>query len=1073
MGTPASMSGVSGTTYYGCVQGLDLAGNTSGWIPSVSSITVDMSAPTVTQVSASTADNHYRRDDVISIQVQFSETVYVTNETALALLLETGSTDHAASFSTGSGTNTLTFAYTVQTGDSSSDLEYQSLTALSTGAGTIRDASGNNATLTLPALGSANSLGGQKAIRLDTTAPAAPSGVGFPGPYSNATAFSMSWTAGTDSNFSTHNVKICTSNDCSTGCSGAATSLNSPAAMTGVNGTAYYGCVQSLDLAGNSSAWIASAATLTVDTTPPTVNAGSDLTATSTTGINATTGGATSHAWTKVSGPGTITFSAPSSEDTNVSASADGIYVLRLTATDAAGNSFSDDLNFVWDTTVPTVSVGADLTVNATTGINATTSGASSWAWSQVSGPGTITFSAPSAEDTNASASADGTYVLRLTATDAAGNSFSDDLNFNWDTTAPAATISGAPSGTSSSTALNITIAGTGVSNYRYALYAGSTSCSSATFSISTPVSTQITDDISGFANGTVTLCVIGLDSLGNQQAPSSAASTSWNKQLPLAGQPSNVSAIVQDSSLILNWTGSGSTSGFLILRSTSAVTSTPTNGTVYTAGNTIGSATVAYVGATNQYTNTGLTNNTVYHYKIFAYDATTTYSTGTAVSAKPQVCAGTSSSPTEPSYTQITSGKTRAYVNWGEGGSNTTGYLVLRQASYTVCDLAVNGTSYNIGDFIGTSRVVYNGSLNGFNEASLTNDTTYHYRAFAYTSTSNYSKGNAMSVIPKNWTLLNTLTTLGTNTNGNRGAQYPVVENGILYMSLEENGLGTYTLQTSPTVSLIAGATRSFPSNTYLDFLDKKGAYVYATVLLSGFYILDASSPLTSLPTVGSLPITRAEGVLVDGNYAYVTGRDLLNGAANGGLHVIDVTNKASPVEVGSHGTAGCIGTQVQKFNHYVYVSCRYISPSTWQGILVYDVSDPSTPTMVKSFAKHSAEGLRVVGNYLVASTRPTSTSPSLEIYDLTNPADPALVGSTTWTGGDDAVDVTVLGDYAFVSNFTSRTVTAIDISNPVSPAVSRAYSFATNPIYLNHDGQNIIVSTNSKGFRWEKVFQ
>lgn len=513
--------------------------------------------------------------------------------------------------------------------------------------------------------------------------------------------------------------------------------------------------------------------------------------------------------------------------------------------------------------------------------------------------------------------------------------------------------------------------------------------------------------------------------------------------------------------------------SGYLVLRDTSAVVSTPTNGTGYLAGNAIGSATVAYVGATAGFTNTGLTNDTTYHYKIFAYDATTYYSTGTAVSAKPQVCAGTNSSPTMPTYTQITSGRTKAHMNWGEGGSGTTGYVVLRQASYTVCDLPVDGTTYSAGNSIGTSSVVYTGNLNGFNDSSLTNTTTYYYRVFAYTSANVYSMGQSMNVTPKNWTLAGTSTNLASNTNGNKNGQYPLVENGILYMSLDANGFGTYQLQTTPSVSLIAGATHTFSASTYMDFVDKKGSYAYASVYGDGLHVIDASNPLTSLPSVGNLALSKAEGVVADGNFVYVTGRDVAGSTANGGLHVIDVSNKAAPTELGAHGTNGCVGMQVQKFSHYVYVSCRNIGSATWEGILIYDVSTPATPTLVKSISKYSAEGLRLAGKYLLVSARGTSTTPGLEIYDLSNPADPVLTGSVTWTGTDDAADVTMLGDYAIVTNYALKKITAIDISNPASPSVSTTYAFSVSPVYINHDGQNVIISLYAKGFRWEKIFQ
>lgn len=197
----------------------------------------------------------------------------------------------------------------------------------------------------------------------------------------------------------------------------------------------YAVCVKLTDSAGNVT--YGKSQQVVRDATVPTVNVGSDITTNTTANINATTGGASTYAWTKQSGSGTITFGTPSAEDTTAAASVDDTYVLRLTVTDAAGNSAFDELTLVKDTAPPTVNAGSDLTVKTATLINATTSGGSTYAWTKQSGTGTITFGTPSAEDSTASASAEGTYVLRLTVTDAAGNSAFDEINFTWDVTPP------------------------------------------------------------------------------------------------------------------------------------------------------------------------------------------------------------------------------------------------------------------------------------------------------------------------------------------------------------------------------------------------------------------------------------------------------------------------------------------------------------------------------------------------------------------------------------------------------------------------------------------------------------
>ena len=129
----------------------------------------DLVDPQVTGITSSTANGSRKIGDTVSIQVTFSEAVNVTG--APVLQLETGATDRAATYTSGSGSNTLTFTYTVQAGDLSSDLDVAGANALSLEGGSIRDAAGNDADLTLAAPGATGSLGAAKAIRVDGLAP--------------------------------------------------------------------------------------------------------------------------------------------------------------------------------------------------------------------------------------------------------------------------------------------------------------------------------------------------------------------------------------------------------------------------------------------------------------------------------------------------------------------------------------------------------------------------------------------------------------------------------------------------------------------------------------------------------------------------------------------------------------------------------------------------------------------------------------------------------------------------------------------------------------------------------------
>ncbi|NBY48840.1 MAG: hypothetical protein EBQ56_13925, partial [Proteobacteria bacterium] len=145
----------------------DSAGNTvtSSGDGNTVTVTDDYGAPTVSSVTTSTVAGSYKAAGTVAITVTFSEAVTSTGTSSL--LLETGSTDTAATCAAVTASTTLSCTYTVVAGDTTSHLDYQSTSALT---GTIADVAGNSATLTLPALRSSGLYTGQTII-IDTTAP--------------------------------------------------------------------------------------------------------------------------------------------------------------------------------------------------------------------------------------------------------------------------------------------------------------------------------------------------------------------------------------------------------------------------------------------------------------------------------------------------------------------------------------------------------------------------------------------------------------------------------------------------------------------------------------------------------------------------------------------------------------------------------------------------------------------------------------------------------------------------------------------------------------------------------------
>jgi len=172
-GTNSISFGTLSEASYSCtITVTDSAENASSEL-SVNTFVIDTTAPTVSSISSSTSDGVYKSNDNITVTVSFNENVIVDNSSGNPRIqLETGTNDRYASYISGNSTNILSFLYTVQSGDNSSDLDYKSTDSLSANSGTIRDDATNDTTLTLFSPNQSGSLSANKAIVIDGIAPA-------------------------------------------------------------------------------------------------------------------------------------------------------------------------------------------------------------------------------------------------------------------------------------------------------------------------------------------------------------------------------------------------------------------------------------------------------------------------------------------------------------------------------------------------------------------------------------------------------------------------------------------------------------------------------------------------------------------------------------------------------------------------------------------------------------------------------------------------------------------------------------------------------------------------------------
>ncbi len=258
------------TTYEFNVRETDLAGNTSA-ATSDFTVTVNTTAPTMSSIVISSAtgiqNNLLNAGDNVSVTSTFSENVLVTNTPQLTLVV--GADNRTATYTSGNNSTTLVFQYTIQAGETDSNGISIGANAIALNSGTIRDAAGNNATLTHSAVSD------NASYKVDTTAPTANftkanddegtvTGALTSGNTTDDTALVLSGT-----NESGSSVKVYNGSTELGAATVSGTSWSYSATVA--NGTTYQFNVRETDLAGNTSAATSNLA-VTGDTAAPTAN---------------------------------------------------------------------------------------------------------------------------------------------------------------------------------------------------------------------------------------------------------------------------------------------------------------------------------------------------------------------------------------------------------------------------------------------------------------------------------------------------------------------------------------------------------------------------------------------------------------------------------------------------------------------------------------------------------------------------------------------------------------------------------------------------------------------------------
>jgi hypothetical protein len=218
------------------------------------------------------------------------------------------------------------------------------------------------------------------------------------------------------------------------------------------------------------------------------------------------------------------------------------------------------------------------------------------------------------------------------------------------------------------------------------------------------------------------------------------------------------------------------------------------------------------------------------------------------------------------------------------------------------------------------------------------------------------------------------------------------------------------------------------------------------ALAFLSGdtFQIVDISAPCS--PTLVYSGDFHPWKVAVSGTRVYI-------GTAYDGISILDVSDPAHPVLLGSYIPLIPPGSFL-RLESLAVAGTRVYMGTGDNSLLIVDVSNPAAPTLLGRYqARNAVMSVRVVGS------RAYVGAGDLDIVDVGNPSAPVLLGR--YSSLIEIDDLRVVGSLAYLAASWAD-LQIVDVSQPTAPKVSGAFTTLKRANNIQIQGSLAYIGSN-----------